>query len=192
MFTFVEEGTAWADSGFILVAEDGAVTLGTTKLTFTQFSAAGQTIAGAGLTKNGDTINIVLSPDSGLTVNADSISISSSIAGAGLTWTAGMLNVVGTTNRISVSDNAIDISTSYAGQASIVTVGTITTGTWQGTAIGATYGGTGQTGYSKGDLLYSSDTNVLAKRSIGTAYKVLTVHSTLGVPVWSDIDGGEY
>jgi len=33
----------------------------------------------------------------------------------------------------------------YAGQASITTLGTITTGAWNGAAIGVPYGGTGAT-----------------------------------------------
>jgi len=45
------------------------------------------------------------------------------------------LAVGGTTNRISVSDDAIDIDSNYVGQDSITTLGTITTGTWNGTAI---------------------------------------------------------
>lgn len=48
-------------------------------------------------------------------------------------------NVSGTTNRISVSSGTttpvIDIDVNYAGQSSINTLGTITTGTWNGTAI---------------------------------------------------------
>lgn len=53
----------------------------------------------------------------------------------------------GTSNRISVSNGStnpiIDISSSYVGQASITTLGTVGTGVWQGTVIGPTYGGTG-------------------------------------------------
>jgi len=55
-FTFVEEGSANADSGFVMT-NDGAVTVGTTALTFTQFSGAGMITAGAGLTKSANTIN---------------------------------------------------------------------------------------------------------------------------------------
>lgn len=39
MFTFVEEGTLYQDTGWVLVTND-AITLGTTELVFTQFSAA--------------------------------------------------------------------------------------------------------------------------------------------------------
>lgn len=40
-------------------------------------------------------------------------------------------------------------TTGYPGDSSLVTVGTIATGTWQGTLIGATYGGTGVNNGSK-------------------------------------------
>jgi len=64
-------------------------------------------------------------------------------AGDGLTKSGNTINAVGTLNRIAISADAIDISTSYVGQTSITTLGTIGTGTWQGSVIGATYGGTG-------------------------------------------------
>jgi hypothetical protein len=65
------------------------------------------------------------------------------VAGDGLTKSGNTINAVGTSNRISISTDAIDISTAYVGQATITTLGTIGTGTWQGSVIGATYGGTG-------------------------------------------------
>ena len=107
IFTFVEQGTNWADTGWVL-STDGAITLGSTSLTWVQFSAAGQITAGDGLTKTGNT-----------------------------------LNVGGTTDRITVSADAVDIASTYAGQASITTLGTITTGEWNGTDIAVTAGGTG-------------------------------------------------
>jgi hypothetical protein len=73
MFVFVEEGTANADAGFVLTT-DGAITLGTTALAFAQFSGAGQVTAGAGLTKTGNTLDIVAA-DATITVNGDSIQV---------------------------------------------------------------------------------------------------------------------
>ncbi len=64
-------------------------------------------------------------------------------AGDGLTKTGNTLDVGGTTDRISVTADAVDIAATYVGQTSITTLGTIATGTWNGTAIGLTYGGTG-------------------------------------------------
>jgi hypothetical protein len=107
MFTFVSEGTANSDSGWVLTTND-TITLGSTALVFAQFSGAGQITAGAGLTKTGNTID-----------------------------------AVGTADRITVNADSIDIASTYAGQNTIATVGTITTGTWQATDVGVAYGGTG-------------------------------------------------
>ena len=67
--------------------------------------------------------------------------------------------------------------------SSLTTVGTIGTGTWQGTAVGPTFGGTGQTSYATGDTLYASATNVLSKLTIGATGTILTVVG--GVPTWA-------
>lgn len=64
-------------------------------------------------------------------------------AGNGLTKTGNIIDVVGTTNRITVAADSIDISSSYIGQTSITTLGTIGSGTWNGSTISPTYGGTG-------------------------------------------------
>ncbi len=77
MFTFVEEGTTNSDSGWVLT-NNGAITLGTTALTFTQFSGAGQITAGDGLTKTGNTLNIVGTTNR-ITVAADAIDIGSDV-----------------------------------------------------------------------------------------------------------------
>lgn len=45
----------------------------------------------------------------------------------------------GTTNRITVSGGTIDIASTYVGQNTITTLGTIGTGVWQGTSIGTSY-----------------------------------------------------
>lgn len=129
MFTFIEEGTINGDTGWVLTT-DNPITVGTTNLTFTQFSGAGQIEAGDGLTKTGSTIN-----------------------------------AVGTSNRISVTSDAIDISSSYVGQTSITTLGTITTGTWNGTTIGVANGGTGATSLT-GYLVGNGTSAVTASSTI--------------------------
>jgi hypothetical protein len=106
-FFFVEEGTTQQDNGYV-ISTDSAITIGTTAIVFSQFSGAGQITAGAGLTKSGNTID-----------------------------------VVGTSNRITINADSVDIASTYVGQTSITTLGTIATGVWQGTIVGATYGGTG-------------------------------------------------
>lgn len=73
MFTFVEEGTASADSGWVLTT-NGTITLGTTALTFVQFSGAGQITAGAALTKTGNQLDVAVD-DSSIEVNADALRV---------------------------------------------------------------------------------------------------------------------
>ena len=124
-FTFVEEGTANADNGFVLTT-NGTPTLGTTNITFEQFSGAGQ-ISAAGLTKTGNTID-----------------------------------VVGTADKITVSVNALTIASTYVGQSSITTLGTITTGVWNGDEIGVAHGGTGLTSIAKGSVLVANSVNTLS------------------------------
>ena len=57
-FFFVEEGTH-ADKGFVL-STDGTINVGSTALTFSQFSGAGQITDGEGILKNGDTLSVHL------------------------------------------------------------------------------------------------------------------------------------
>ena len=63
--------------------------------------------------------------------------------------------------------------------------GSITSATWNGTAVGAIYGGTAQTTYTTGDTLYASASNTLSKLAIGSTNQVLTV--VAGVPAWSNV-----
>jgi phage-related tail fiber protein len=74
LFTFVEEGTANADSGWVL-ATNSVITLGSTSLAFAQFSGAGQITAGDGLTKTGSQIDIATASATRIVVNADSIDL---------------------------------------------------------------------------------------------------------------------
>lgn len=55
--------------------------------------------------------------------------------------------------------------------------------TWGGNAVGALYGGTAQSSWTKGDILYSSAANTLAKLPVGAVGQVLAV-GTAGIPAW--------
>jgi hypothetical protein len=94
---FVEEGTANADQGYVLT-NDGAITVGTTALTFTQFTGLGQVTAGDGLTKTGNTINV--NPGTGINITSDQVT------------NTGVLSIAGTANQItaSASTGAITLS----------------------------------------------------------------------------------
>ena len=73
-FEFVEEGTVNADNGYV-VTTNLPITIGTTGITWTQFSGAGQITAGTGLTKSGNTIDVATASASRIVVNADSIDL---------------------------------------------------------------------------------------------------------------------
>jgi phage-related tail fiber protein len=64
-------------------------------------------------------------------------------AASGITKTRNTFSAVGTSGRIAISANGIDIANTYIGQTSISTLGTITTGIWNGSVISSTYGGLG-------------------------------------------------
>ncbi len=96
----------------------------------------------------------------------------------------GAVALTGTSDRITIGgSNIFDIATTYVGQSSITTLGTIGIGTWAATKVGEIYGGTNQSTYSQGDILYASASNTLSKLTIGATSKFLTVAA--GVPSWS-------
>ncbi len=56
LYTFITEGTDNGSTGFVLVTSD-PITVGTTLLSFSQFSGLAQLIGGTAITKTGNTIN---------------------------------------------------------------------------------------------------------------------------------------
>ena len=76
----------------------------------------------------------------------------------------------------------------WAGTSNITTLGTITTGTWTGTAVADEYGGTGQATYAQGDILYASATNTLTKLTKGSTGQILTMTAT--IPSWATASSG--
>lgn len=91
--------------------------------------------------------------------------------GAGLTKTGNTLDVGGTANRITVNADSIDIASTYVGQASITTLGTIASGTWQASIVGLAYGGTGAnlSAAADGSIFKKSGTALVAATE-GTDY----------------------
>jgi len=147
-------------------------------------------------TVNAD-VGFVCTVDAGGTLDTTAITFTqfsgagTYVAGDGLTLTGTTFAVGGTAGRVTVAADTVDIASTYEGQTSITTLGTIGTGVWNGTAITAAKGGTGQTSYVIGDLLYASTTSALSKLTIGATGDVLTVSA--GVPTWTGtIDGGTF
>lgn len=128
MFCFVEEGTANADTGWVL-STNNPITVGTTDLAFTKFSTAGVIVAGNGLTKTGNTLDV--GAGNGITVNANDIEINLDgatlevsasgikVADAGITETQlatsvagnGLAGGAGTALSVNVDNTTIEITT---------------------------------------------------------------------------------
>jgi len=76
-FLFVAEGAENADSGWVLTSNDDII-IGTTALSFVQFSGAGQITAGVGMTKNGNILHVgsgVIEKRGGIDFQADDIAV---------------------------------------------------------------------------------------------------------------------
>jgi len=114
-------------------------------------------------------------------------------------------SVAGTTNRITVTPTgdtsyAVNIASNYVGQATITTLGTISTGTWQGTAIAVANGGTGaataaaaRTNLSaagvSGGTFTSSDLisgQYPVPHNLGNQYPYVVIYSNLGEEIIPD------
>jgi hypothetical protein len=85
------------------------------------------------------------------TITIDSTSITwtqfsgagSFTAGDGLSQSGNTINVNVVAGRTEITSDAVDIASTYVGQSSITTLGTITTGVWNGTDVAVADGGTG-------------------------------------------------
>jgi len=75
-FFFVEQGSANADNGYV-TTHNGTPTLGSSAITFEQFSGAGQIGAGDALTKSGNTLNVGVD-DSSIEINSDALRVKAS------------------------------------------------------------------------------------------------------------------
>ena len=105
-------------------------------------------------------------------------------AGTNLSFSGTTLNVNVDGSSITTNgSNQLAIHSSYVGQSSITTLGTITTGTWSATAISLAKGGTG------GDLSASSDGTIFKKS--GTSLTAATA-GTDYLSSSSTIDGSTF
>ena len=179
-FCFIERGTTNADSGWVMT-QDSAITIGTTALTWVQFSGAGQIIAGTGISKSGNTLSI-----DPLWVGQSAITTVGTI-GTG-TWQA--TAVATTYGGTGINTNASSANADGAAQ--------VNSGTWSVSTLPAKYGGTSLEGDSysgDGDIIYIDSLQPeasFAALGMGTAGQVLMVNSGADKPEWGDIDGGTF
>lgn len=131
-FTFTEEGGTQADTGWVCTSNRGG-TLGTTAITWTQFSSPGSYIGGNGLTLTGLTFD-VNTDNVGIEINADTLRLkdggvtSAKIADgtiAAVDMGAGSvdLNSATVTNTLPVAKGGTGATTAAAARANLIAAG---------------------------------------------------------------------
>lgn len=187
---FIMEGDTYANTGWV---QSNHYLTSFSDQVWTQFSGAGAYSAGDGLGQTGTTFFVKVAANGGIEISSDSLQLKSSLAGGGLTYTTGVLDVVGTSNRITVNADSIDISANYVGQTSITTLGTITTGTWNGTTLSVSYGGTGITSATSNGVLFGNGTSAFGVTAASAIDGSFLRADSSGNPYFSNvIDGGTY
>lgn len=141
-FTFVSNGTLYGDTGW--VQTEPVTVVGTSPVTWVQFSGSGTYTAGTGLTLTGTQFSIT---NTGVTANT---------YGSASAVPVFAVNAQG--QITSVTNTNIDIA------ASQVTSGT----------LAVAQGGTNIGSYTIGDMLYASGATTLSKLAIGSANHVMT------------------
>ena len=184
-------GVAWADettSGFYWAGADEwyaiSVTTPVVKFTSTEvtiptgvtFTATDALVGKATNLAGGAANKIPVQSGANTTTFIDAPTVSNTFlewSGSAFQW---VVNALGTVTSVDVSGGTTGITTSGG---PITTSGTITLA---GT-LAATNGGTAQSTWTTGDILYSSASNTLAKLTVGSTGQVLTIAG--GVPTWA-------
>jgi hypothetical protein len=117
-----------------------------------------------------------------ITVNNNSGTLIVSIPSGGLVEVVLLSNAIaaGSWDRHDLAPSNVSWSTNTFDYP-----GSITSATWNGAVVAYNRGGTGQSSYAAGDIIYASATNTLSKLAAGTNGFVLTLAS--GLPSWASL-----
>ena len=210
-FTFVEEGTVNADSGWVVPTNDPLTFANDTfsGVAFTQFSGAGQITAGAGLNKSVNALSVNVKADAGVIITSDELeldlgasTINGSLADGDIasasTWngkqdalTFGIAN----TNAVKINDtDAADndyakfTASGLEGRAYSEVLSDIGAAA-SAHAHGVSEGGTGLTTITENAVVYGNSTGALQVLAVGGDGQVLMGNDG-NPPGWTSTPAG--
>jgi hypothetical protein len=178
------------------------ITIGTTAIVFQQFSAPITYTAGTGLSESPTyTFNIANTGTAGTYGSASTVPVFvtnaqgqvTSVTPTGIAITSAAVSglaasaTTDTTNAANITSGTLPVARLNGSYTGITGVGTIAAGTWNGSTIAAAYGGTGQSSYTVGDILYADGSTSLAKLADVATGNSLISGGVGTAPAWGKI-----
>ena len=150
--------------------------------------ATGTTISLVGDTTITGRLGVTATSTLATTTISNALTIGSSLALSDSSGTLTLSNIdsIDATTESTI-ESAIDTLSNLLSASSLASIGTIATGTWQGTIVGTQWGGTGQNwgAITTGSIPYFSSLGTMGIRTIGGANTVLYSDGT--VPQWGTV-----
>lgn len=197
---FVQQGATGAGETYVCNTV-GTITFGTTAITFVQVSSAQIYSAGTGLTLSGTQFSITNTGTAGTYGSSSSVPVVTtnaqgqitSVTPTAIAITAAAVSglapsaTTDTANAANITSGTLPVARLNGSYTGITGVGTLAAGTWNGSTIAAAYGGTGQSSYVVGDLLYADTTTSLAKLADVVAGNALLSGGVGTAPAWGKV-----